>query len=118
MNWISIEQTEHLEQIINESFKNPVMIFKHSIRCSISAASLDRLERKWDNNEMSAVKTYFLDIIRYRELSNKIAEEFDVIHQSPQVILIKDGRSSYDESHFGIDYDEIKERTLLSSIKN
>jgi bacillithiol system protein YtxJ len=106
MNWIEITDIEQLETIKEESKGTPVVIFKHSTRCSISAMAKARLERTSvaDNN---AVKFYYLDLIRYRAISNKIAEVFDVVHESPQVLLIKNGECTYEESHNGIQMDEI-----------
>ncbi len=83
------------------------MIFKHSSRCSTSRTMLDRLARKWKEEETSHLKPYFLDLISFREISNTIANEFDVPHESPQVLIIENGRSVYDRSHFDIDYDQI-----------
>ncbi len=71
--------------------------------------ALDRLERNWDDAEMLAVKPYFLDLITYREISNRIAAVFDVEHESPQVLIIENEKSIYDQSHMGIRYEEIKE---------
>ena len=105
MNWINLESLAQLEELAQKPL---ALIFKHSTRCSISSASLDRLQRKWNNEEMSAVPTYFLDLIRYRDISNQIAEKFGVEHQSPQVLLIKDGKCVYHNSHYGIAYDTIK----------
>ncbi len=105
MNWQVLENTTQLEQLKENPF---ALIFKHSTRCSISSAALDQLERKWKNEEMPSVSTYFLDLIRYREISNQIAEKFGVEHQSPQVLLLQNGKCIYHNSHFGIDYDEIK----------
>ncbi|MFY0687962.1 MAG: bacillithiol system redox-active protein YtxJ [Cyclobacteriaceae bacterium] len=108
MNWKSLEATNQVDKIKDESKQKNVLIFKHSTRCSISAASLDRLERKWDSDEMGHLEVYFLDLIRYRDVSNYIADTFGVAHQSPQVLVIRDGSSIYDQSHFGIDYDELR----------
>lgn len=71
--------------------------------------ALDRLERNWDDAEMLAVKPYFLDLITYREISNRIAAVFDVEHESPQVLIIENEKSIYDVSHMRIRYEEIKE---------
>ena len=71
--------------------------------------ALDRLERNWQDIEMKDVKSYFLDLISYREISNGIAHEFDVEHESPQVLIIENGKSIYNRSHMGIDYRQIKE---------
>lgn len=109
MNWNPLTSIDQLEEINTLSQTQPVVIFKHSTRCSISAASLSRLERKWDLQKAGDVKTYFLDLIAYREVSNKIAELYGVDHQSPQVLIIQNGKSVYDNSHFGISFDEIVE---------
>ncbi len=109
MNWNELQSVESIDQLLAESQQQPVMIFKHSTRCSISAASLDRLERRWNENEVPALKTYFLDLIRYREVSNAIATKLGITHQSPQVIMLKGGKPVHEASHFGIDYQEIVE---------
>ena len=69
--------------------------------------SLKRLERSATKAD---VDFYFLDLIRNRQISNKVAEEFSVYHESPQVLLIKDGKCVYDESHSGINMNEIEEK--------
>ncbi|RUA37047.1 MAG: bacillithiol system redox-active protein YtxJ [Bacteroidetes bacterium] len=108
MNWNRLDKIDTLDKIIEESKENPVVIFKHSTSCSISAMALNRLERSWNENEMSEVKAYFLDLISYRDISNAVAEKFGVMHQSPQVLLIKNGECVYDDSHMGISYQNLK----------
>lgn len=108
MNWIKIEKLQQLEEIRKVSESQPVLIFKHSTRCSTSRMSLDRLERNWNEQELPMVKTYFLDLLSFREISNKITEEFSVEHESPQVILIQNGKSVLDMSHFEIEYDRLR----------
>lgn len=108
MNWISLKELNQLDEILLESQQRPVLIFKHSTRCNISRATFDRLERKWDVSEMGVVKRYFLDLISSREISNQIAERFHVEHHSPQILVISNGKSILDLSHYEIDYDHIK----------
>ena len=67
----------------------------------------DRLKRSWKAEETGHIKPYYLDLISYREISNKIAEEYGVQHQSPQVIVVKNGEAVYDNSHMGISYSDI-----------
>lgn len=105
MNWQHLDEKSKLDEIKGQDF---ALIFKHSTRCSISSAALDRLQRKWKDEEMQKLKPYFLDLLRYREISNQVAEVFGVEHQSPQVLLLKNGKCIYHNSHYGIDYDEIK----------
>ncbi|MGJ3236529.1 bacillithiol system redox-active protein YtxJ [Marivirga sp.] len=108
MNWERLESLDTIDKIIEESKQNPVVIFKHSTSCSISAMALNRLERSWKIEEMSEVKAYYLDLISHRDISNAIADKFGVMHQSPQVLLIKNGACVYDDSHMGISYQELK----------
>ena len=70
-----------------------------------------RLER---NEQPEAGDFYFLDLIRYRSLSNQIAEDFAVAHESPQILLIKNTECVYEESHSGIQMDEILEQIALN----
>jgi bacillithiol system protein YtxJ len=96
MNWQQLTDIKQLEQLKEQSFQAPVLFFKHSTRCSISTMALNRFEREWDNEQ---VQPYFLDLLNYREISSQIAEKFEVEHQSPQVLLIKDGICVYNASH-------------------
>lgn len=109
MKWSELRSVNQIDKIREESKETPVLIFKYSSRCSISRMALDRLERNWVEDEMPAVKPYFLDLITYREISNRIADVFDVEHESPQVLIIENEKSIYDQSHMGIQYERIKE---------
>jgi bacillithiol system protein YtxJ len=108
MDWISLKELHQLDELLLESQHQPVLIFKHSTRCNISRSTLDRLERKWDAKEMGGVKRYFLDLISYRDISNQIADRFQVEHHSPQVLIISNGKSVLDLSHYEIDYEHIR----------
>jgi len=110
MNWNALENADTLEEIKEKSNQHPVLIFKHSSRCGISSMALNRLERAWQEQEMSHLITYFLDLVRYRQVSEAVAQTFGVQHQSPQVLVIKDGQCIYDNSHMGINYTEIKQQ--------
>lgn len=107
MNWTELRTESQLEQIQEESKTKSILIFKHSRRCSVSKVALDRLERKWNVEETSHIKPYFLDLLSFRETSESVARQFDVEHESPQVLVIAKGESIYDRSHFEIDYDQI-----------
>lgn len=104
MEWKALIQSSQLEEIIQESLSQPVMIFKHSTRCSISTMAKGRLERGTLSDKLSV---YYLDLLTYRPISSEIAERFSVHHESPQVLLIRNGECVYVESHNGIDVDEI-----------
>ena len=82
----------------NESFQKPVVLFKHSTRCSISSMAKGRLERSWSFPEKD-VTPYYLDLIKYRAVSNEIADLFHVRHESPQLLLMKNGEVVFHTSH-------------------
>jgi bacillithiol system protein YtxJ len=107
MNWNNLTNENQLEEIKEASHNQPIMILKHSTTCSISATALSRLERAWKDEEAKNLKPYYLDLLKLRPISNKIAQDFGVEHESPQILIIKDGKSVYDASHFDIRFDEI-----------
>ncbi len=102
MNWINLTDIEQISTIIEESQQEAVLIFKHSTRCSISSTALARLERAWN---LENARAYYLDLIAFRPISNALAEQFEVEHQSPQVLIIKDGQCVYHESHWDISFE-------------
>lgn len=107
MNWISLNSVEQIDQLASESAKAPVLIFKHSTTCSISRTALDRLQRNYKPEEIADIKTYYLDLLSFRPVSQAVAQKFNVVHESPQVLLIKNGKAVYTASHFEIDYRSI-----------
>src|SRR5687768_3447462 len=109
MDWNDLTDLKQLDEIIEESADTPVIIFKHSTRCSISRMALKNFEREYNIKEGSA-KPYFLDLLEHRDISNEIALRFEVVHQSPQLILIKNGKAVYTTSHSDIDAEAIKEK--------
>ncbi len=111
MNWIDITTEAQLDEIKEQSKQQPVVIFKHSTRCSISSMAKNRLERE---KPADNVAFYYLDLIRYRPISNKVAEVFQVHHESPQILIIKNGDCIYDESHNGISMQDIAEQSVTA----
>lgn len=108
INWIPLTNLIQLDEIAALSAVKPIVIFKHSTRCSISRMALKQFEKDYDLEENAVA--YFLDLIEYREVSNEIANRFNVYHESPQLILIKDGKATYDASHSDIDATVLKSK--------
>ena len=108
MNWIDLQTESQLNEIRERSAGRPQVIFKHSTRCGTSALVKSRLER---TALPDSIDFYYLDLIRYRPVSNKIAEAFRVGHESPQILIIRNGECIYDESHLGITMDDILEQS-------
>ena len=98
---ITIQSKADFELLIENSFIRPQLIFKHSTRCSISRYVLSDFiaHFTFSSDELEA---HYLDLLSYREISNQIAEQFEVIHQSPQILLIKNGKAVVYASHEGI----------------
>ena len=107
MNWNQLETTEKLQEIIKNSDSAPVLIFKHSTCCSISSMALSRFERQWNQEKMGKVQPYYLDLIQHRNISNLIAEELNINHESPQVLLVENGKCIYNASHSAIYFDDL-----------
>jgi bacillithiol system protein YtxJ len=101
MAWRELTDLGQLNEIINESAEKPVVIFKHSTRCSISRMALGQFEQEFDLEDK--VIPYYLDLLAHRDISNEIANRFGVYHQSPQLIVIQEGKAVYDRSHESID---------------
>jgi bacillithiol system protein YtxJ len=106
MEWKILSEESQLKEIINLSSARTQVIFKHSTRCSISSLAKNRLDKASNPEDMDF---YFLDIIRYRALSDNTAAVFQVSHESPQVLVIKNGECVYDESHISITMTDIVE---------
>jgi bacillithiol system protein YtxJ len=115
LKWIEIKSELDLNKVIENSFQCEfgVAIFKHSTRCSISSVAKMRLTSFWDFEEK--LPLYYLDLITYRNISDLIAKKFDVMHESPQLIVLKNGTHIYDSSHMEISVKNL--RTALE-IKN
>jgi bacillithiol system protein YtxJ len=111
MNWINLNSIQQLADIKELSKTRPQVIFKHSTRCSISVMAKSRLER---DEQPQSGDFYFLDLLKHRSVSDQVAEDFAVAHESPQILLIKNTECVYEESHSGIQMDEIREQMSLN----
>ena len=112
MDWHKISAEETIQEIISKSTGSDheaVLIYKHSTRCSVSLMAKRVLEGNWDLNNVPA---YYLDILQYRAISNKVSEIFGIRHESPQVLLIKDGKCIYHDSHMGVSAENVKKALL------
>ncbi|HET6225149.1 MAG TPA: bacillithiol system redox-active protein YtxJ [Bacteroidia bacterium] len=110
MNWLSLTTEQQLEEIDKLSFEPPlkgVLLFKHSTRCSISSMALNRLDRNLLPSD--DLPSYLIDLLDYRSVSQQIADRYQIAHESPQVLIIKNGRCIYNASHSGITAAEIEE---------
>jgi bacillithiol system protein YtxJ len=107
MNWNTLETIEELSVIDEASKTTPCLVFKHSTRCIISSMALNRLESSWKNDDGKKITPYYLDLLNYRAISNEIARRYGIEHQSPQALIISNGKCIYHASHSDIRYAEI-----------
>ena len=99
--WEELKNWDQLGEIVRYSHEKPVVIFKHSTRCGVSSMVLRSFENHY-NLEDGSVRIYYLDLLAHRDLSNEVAMRFQVIHQSPQILVIKNGQTVYHASHHSI----------------
>lgn len=99
MNWIPLTSLNTLNEIEAESYLEIILLFKHSTRCSISRNALKYFEHDFKADNSLAFKCYYLDLLNYRNISDQIATKFNVRHESPQLLLIRDGKCVLNQTH-------------------
>ena len=108
LEWYNLSSIEDLNAALEYSYEQPILIFKHSTRCSISSSAIDRLKRNWNGEEVN-IRAFYLDLLSHRDISAEIAERLSVDHQSPQMIIVVQGVAIFNSSHMNIDFDDVKQ---------
>ncbi len=109
MNWIELKEADAVDNFNEETIKSPdksFVIFKHSTRCSTSRMALRMFESGWEKS----IPAYIINVVEHRSASNKVASQYRILHESPQVLVIKNGRCIYDTSHSSIDPIEVLQK--------
>ncbi len=99
--WEKVTSVEQINEILRNVGETPILLFKHSTRCSISSMALNAFERNW-SNEVNC-KLFFIDLLKHRDVSNEIATLTGIMHQSPQCIVVNGSEIVYDATHTAID---------------
>ncbi len=99
--WKPLTAASQLDEIVELSKTKTVLLFKHSTRCGISRMVLSRFEESFADNE-EAVVFYYLDLLNFRAISDEVAIRFQVMHQSPQLLVFKNGVCMSQGSHYEI----------------
>jgi bacillithiol system protein YtxJ len=107
MNWNKLGSLAELDELIANSETKTQVIFKHSTTCSISAMALSRFERNFQETALEQADFNYLDLKVFREVSNAIASKLLVVHESPQVIIIKNGSAIFNASHYEISFADV-----------
>ena len=111
-SWKVLNDSRQLNEIDEISKSKPVVIFKHSTSCGTSAFAKHGMEAEWDFEDTD-LDFFYLDLLRYRPVSNEVASHYGVVHQSPQILVIKDGKAIYDTSHFNVNVGAIKKALTI-----
>ncbi|UZT98386.1 bacillithiol system redox-active protein YtxJ [Chryseobacterium fluminis] len=104
--WKNIENEEDLKAAIEASYQHKIGIFKHSTSCFISKTVLRNFEKELEGQDGNPV-VYYLDLLAHRPLSNKIAEDFGIRHESPQFIVLENGKAINNASHQDISLSQL-----------
>ena len=112
IKWNALTRIVEVNDLVEQSHQQPCLIFKHSTRCSISSFAKSRLENDWNLSEQD-IQPFYLDLINYRDVSNFVADHFAIDHESPQVLLIKDGICVYHTSHLDISVGAIQQELAV-----
>ncbi len=98
--WIALNSIAQLENIAEKSKSKTQFIFKHSTRCGISRMVMNQFESAYDLDINADL--HYLDLLNYRDVSNEVGYKFQVMHQSPQLLVIKNGVVVAHDSHGAI----------------
>ncbi len=101
ISWIPLNSLDQIASIKEQSKSETILIFKHSTRCGISRMVIRQFEKSF-TEDMKDLKVYYLDLLNYREISNEVGYTFQVLHQSPQLLVIKNEEAVASASHYDI----------------
>src|SRR5690625_2924804 len=104
-------EIDDLNEVWETSQEKPVLLFKQSTTCPISAEAFSEYQRFLDGNE-EEVSAYFVKVRETRPVSNQIEEDLGIRHQSPQIFLVKNKEAVWNASHNKITMDSIKDALI------
>jgi monothiol bacilliredoxin len=105
--FIKIADRESWDKLLTASKERPILVFKHSNSCGISSAAFREMEKLENVN--------FLEVQSDRELSSEIEETTGVVHETPQVIVLRDGKAVWNASHYRVKADRVSEALQANS---
>lgn len=108
MEWNTIDRNEQISELDTLSATQAILFYKHSTRCGVSLRAKRVLESDWEEQDSAEMQPYYLDLLQHRDISNTLASHYSVPHESPQVLLIKNGKCIYAASHHEIDVKEMR----------
>jgi bacillithiol system protein YtxJ len=104
-NLVPVRDLEELDKLLGESAARPVLLFKHSYTCGISAEALDELMAHLDNEALNRARYALVTVQTHRDVSNAVTRKLGVRHETPQALVIRDGQVVWSASHFRVTAD-------------
>jgi bacillithiol system protein YtxJ len=104
MDWINLNKVEQLIEIDEKSLNKVQIIFKHSTRCSVSFFAKRILTNEYSDEVKMNSDVYYLDLIAFREVSNAVSRRYNVVHESPQILVIDNRKCAYNASHSDVSF--------------
>ena len=111
----TLEGVHELDRVLSDSHERPVLLFKHSYSCGVSAEALDELRAHIDEARASAVRYAMVTVQTHRDVSNTITERLGIRHETPQAILVRQGRAVWAASHFRVNASELQKAVASAS---
>ena len=108
-HWNELFTEQDIDELVPKSTKRPQIIFKHSVSCGISAHARFKLE-EGTATLLQLADINYLNLLRHRNVSNYIARKFSVTHQSPQILVLKNGITTFTTSHHAISLKSILDK--------
>jgi bacillithiol system protein YtxJ len=112
---LTLRGIDELEQTLANSHERPVLLFKHSYACGVSAEALEELRSHIEENSAAEVHYAMVTVQTHREVCNTITERLGVRHETPQAILVRNGRAIWSASHFRVNVAEIQKALAAAS---
>ena len=113
----TLRNLTELERVLTDSHQRPVVLFKHSYTCGVSAEALDELRTHIDEHLPSLPAGYAMVTVQtHREVSNTISERLGIRHETPQAILVRDGRVIWSASHFRVNAAELQKAVAAATV--
>ncbi|MBD2846217.1 bacillithiol system redox-active protein YtxJ [Paenibacillus sp. IB182496] len=106
----TLETTEQWDAALAASSERPLLVFKHSTRCSVSAGAHDELTTFLSDVKSPAFDAVLVNVVEDRPVSNRIEEQLEVKHASPQALLVEAGNVTWHTSHWHITYAALEEK--------
>lgn len=108
MSYTDVTSTAALAEMITLSEQQPVLFFKHSRTCGISDRAFREFERYLQSPESTQVRNCVIVVQTAREVSNSLARLMGIEHETPQAILVRDGRAVWNDSHMALKSEALK----------